>query len=415
MKRIELGRHSFDATVVLLGAGRHPRFLHVSDFEVQVNDTRVIERRNFADHSVVVRANGQIIEGTIPVQPVLIVRGHLSDDVRRELYPSYYCGNAWLDAGDFEYFEAMAEKVGRDHDVVFDWRDYRQDWHGPDEYLRKCEVEYEAERNRIREKELTYDPNRSYVYSRCSVGKNKWLWIVYEETDAGLWAKHSRDGRSFASVLSWGYSASAAEAEVDAQNAGGERISSLTDWKGRIKLTNAPAKCFASELKEHRRLAKKSSSTAASPVVGYMYSFHRPMDWYSESVCAHRIVRETKKMLYVEEDSCMSMLYRDDDGATVPPKQWTWERYDFRSTKDRIRRVRKDAIREDGTLHIRGAYRLYYTQQAFDEWITKRKGEFAEGVDAKQRSKAEYYAHAIATHPDLGGSAEAFREMEPVK
>ena len=138
------------------------------------------------------------------------------------------------------------------------------------------------------------------VFSRCSVGKNKWFWVTY------------RDFEAFCNrvVDASGYAKSAEEAE-------GQARSSIVAKFGEVEAKQFIAN-FASKhhrLEAIKRRAAKQAVTKEAKPVEYLYTDHDNDFGYGSF--KHRIIKKTKNRVYVAKHpvgSCNEDDKFEEDG-----------------------------------------------------------------------------------------------------
>ena len=122
------------------------------------------------------------------------------------------------------------------------------------------------------------------VFSRCSVGKNKWFWVTYRDFEV----------LCNSVVDASGYAKSAEEAEEQAQ-------ASLRSKFGEVEVKQQST-YYASEHHRHqaiKRRAAKTTATKDTKEVEYLYTDHD--NDYGYGSFKHRIIKKTKNRVYVAE------------------------------------------------------------------------------------------------------------------
>jgi len=111
-------------------------------------------------------------------------------------------------------------------------------------------------------------------FSRCKVGKDKWLWVVHE--DICYWDNDP---------VAHGFAASAEKAHEQAELAVGS-----TQCLG-----NYAADFFRSKQAAVKRSQRKTESSGTAPLE-FAY------ECYGDEITKYRIVKKTKKRIYVEAE-----------------------------------------------------------------------------------------------------------------
>jgi hypothetical protein len=221
------------------------------------------------------------------------------------------------------------------------------------------------------------------LFSRCSIGKNKWFWVTYP---------------SFAAICDRavddsGYATSASEAEEQAR-------ASLTARLGGIvahKMQNS----FAAYVYHFRLIRMRSAQTSSSDEVKqteYVYSdYDSEYDgqWHSHP---HRIVKKTAKQVYVE--------YQTD--------RWTENGNTFYDVQTFI--LDRHELESKGEVWSRRQRDFFYTTPC-DKRRKPSKPTCFEilGLEVGATTAdicVAYRTLAKECHPDHGGTAEDFKKLQ---
>jgi hypothetical protein len=140
------------------------------------------------------------------------------------------------------------------------------------------------------------------VFSRCSVGKNKWFWVTY------------RDFEAFCNsvVDASGYAKSAEEAEEQAR-------ASIHSKCGEVEVRQYSPH-YASEHHRHQAIKRRAAKTTATKDTKEVEYLYRDYDY--DDYCGsrrHRVVKKTKNRVYVAEypvGSCNEDDKFEEDGHT---------------------------------------------------------------------------------------------------
>jgi hypothetical protein len=215
-------------------------------------------------------------------------------------------------------------------------------------------------------------------FSRCKIGKNKWLWVVYQ-------------GNSWFSdddPLAHGIADSPEAALSDAEAACGPVSHS---W-------NSLADTFR---KKQAALKRKNKVTHSSNTAALEFVY----DCDHDSVTKYRIVKKTKKRIYVESDRYSE--HRKQSGTWWDYSQSTFilDREKFEKTGHTWNRSKRATFYSDP--------KVYYEE--IRSWGHRPECFVGLGVPAGasiQEVKAAYRKMAIETHPDRGGDPKEFMQVK---
>lgn len=216
------------------------------------------------------------------------------------------------------------------------------------------------------------------LWSRCSLGRNRWYWVVYRSWD---------DVFNQADPIATGYAASPEQAEVAAF------------------AVEPTAACYRTYLASahHRRLCvqrrmrKPASDSKQTVQQEYLYTDHDKGDWwdgtgdwlYSQ---AHRIVKVTKHSVFVEKEQ-----WRSQRGV---------ETY----------RLNRRELEENGKVWSRQARERFFTKPIEERRQQYRPQYLVDlGLPAgatKAQIKSQFRRLAMRHHPDRFGDAEEFKRVK---
>ena len=226
------------------------------------------------------------------------------------------------------------------------------------------------------------------IFSRCSVGKNKWFWVTYRDFTAvcnGV-------------VDAFGYAKSAEEAEEQAR-------SSIVAKFGEVEVKQFTTN-FA--LGVHRqqaikRRAAKTTATKDAREVEYLYTDHDNDFGYGSF--KHRIIKKTKNRVYVAKHpvgSCNEDDKFEEDGQT------------FHDVKTVV--LDRQHLEMLGYASNTRCW-CYFHTTPYEE--RHRPATFyslevlgLEGGADSEAITSAYLRLAKECHPDHGGNAEDFKRLQ---
>ncbi len=232
------------------------------------------------------------------------------------------------------------------------------------------------------------------LFSRCSIGKNKWFWVTYPSFEAICRIPIDE------AVDDSGYTASAGEAEEQARAA-------IHSKYGQVAVSQYPT-IYASRVhhrKAIRRRAARKGSATDTKEIEYLYT-----DWESDfdghqSSSKHRIIKKTAKRVYVAQHSIGSC--NEDD-------KWEENGQTFHDIKTIA--LDRHQLETQGYASSRRHYSFFYTTPCEErrkpskpkcfEILGLEVGATAEAVGAAYRTLAKNL------HPDHGGTAEDFKKLQ---
>ncbi len=220
--------------------------------------------------------------------------------------------------------------------------------------------------------------NNEPLWSRCSLGRNRWYWVVW---------------RCFVDVcnetgpIASGFAPSAEECETAA-----------------LAVEPSAAKVQASWANSHhrktciqRRVRKPASDSKQTVQQEYLYTDHDKGDWwdgtgdwlYSQ---AHRIVKVTKQSVFVEKE-----YWRSQIGVET-------YRLDRRKLEENGQVLSRQARERFFTKPIEERRQLYRPQYLMD--LNLPAGA------TKAQIKSQFRLLAMKHHPDRFGDAEEFKRVK---
>lgn len=244
------------------------------------------------------------------------------------------------------------------------------------------------------------------IYSRCSIGKNKWYWMIKEE----IWSED---------ILSEGVEATP-EACLLAASKFGEVY---------------PVQCSFAEY--HRRKTKaeqkmkteERADSADAQLPEYVYECHLSFSDYGDdhpSITRHRIVKKSKTRLYVACDG--DLLDSDGNIRWSAGRNWSdWEKYSIKTFV-----LDRKEFEANGMVERRPRYACdshtdfyksaemylerYRSQQLQTEMLPAEVRETFDLPDnaTKEDVKKAFKRMARECHPDLGGDPEEFKRIRNV-
>ena len=212
------------------------------------------------------------------------------------------------------------------------------------------------------------------IFSRCSLGKHRWFWVVYRSWTAIL------DGEE---ALATGYASSALTAEQHARSV----CPDAENYRSGM------AASYHRELCIKRRAAKPPSKETGATAPEFLFT-----DWLGEcdehwSSTPHLIVKRTKKLVFVEKDD-----YHPDP----------WERKTY--ALDRAE------LEANGSVWSHPARERFHAtpyEHRHQSWAPPELDVLGLKRGAsKDEIKAAYRRLARQHHPDCGGDPEKFKELQ---
>lgn len=227
-------------------------------------------------------------------------------------------------------------------------------------------------------------------YSRCSVGKNKWFWVTYENFEAIC-------NRT---VDSTGYAKSAEEAEEQAPAAIHSRI-------GPSEVLQLQS-YFASGVRHRQAIKRRAAKTAVgkdTSQIEYLYTDYES-DWDGATHSTkHRVIKKTAKKVYVAKypvGSCNEDDKFEEDGQTF---------HDV-----------KTVVLDRHHLEVLGYASntrcwCYFHTTPWEERNRPATPQYLESLGLEGGANREaineaYRCLAKKHHPDHGGNAEDFKRLQ---
>jgi hypothetical protein len=248
---------------------------------------------------------------------------------------------------------------------------YRHDL-GSRFFLDSAEAQAELKRLRDEVREINQRP----TFSRCSISKDRWYWVVGCDYDYEL----------------NGYSKPSAEGITDSSEAA---LKLAVEACGPVRLARSQIACgYHKQTIAERRMERTTKSTKPS-----LNEFAYLCDGFTE---AHRIVKKTANFIYVEHDP-----------ARFLPTN-TWRDYSRRTFRLDRHQFEKHGKAE----RLGNRYQTYYSDP--DVFKEERRGSsiplcFVElgmtEIGTLDQVKGAYKRLAKKHHPDVGGDAEDFKQL----
>jgi hypothetical protein len=229
-------------------------------------------------------------------------------------------------------------------------------------------------------------------FSRCRVGKDKWLWVVYRQDE--IFGEHD--------PLAHGFAVSVKDAEKNATRAVGS-VSQIGNW-----LANR----FRKKQAAIKRSQKETTTTGTTPLE-FVYECHQSCSDYnltdSDAITKHRIVKRTKKRIYVERESHWQGQHTTGDWMDFVVPTFILDREEFERTGKSRRRGRSCCTYYNTFYADPDIYHAERRSTAYRPECLVGLGVPA-GASAKEIQSA-YRKLARKTHPDAGGDAEDFKRV----
>jgi hypothetical protein len=230
--------------------------------------------------------------------------------------------------------------------------------------------------------------NNFRAFSRCSVGKNKWFWVIYKDLGA--------TGERIAEAS--GYTSSASEAEEQARAAIKSKYGQVAAWQ---RPAHYAALAYRREVAK-RRVNRKSSTTDAKEIE-YLYVDYEGD--YTDGSVAHRIIRKTAKRVFVARygvNSCNEDDKWEEDGQVY---------HDVETIA-----LDRHQLETEGCATNKRCWFYFHTTpwEARHKPATSRCLDLLglEGGASAERIKAAYRRLAKEHHPDRGGNGEEFKRLQ---
>ena len=208
------------------------------------------------------------------------------------------------------------------------------------------------------------------IFSRCSLGKKRWFWVLYASFESMCNGDEP---------INTGYAASSGEAEKASP-------------PGAKTYGNATAAHYHRRQCAKRRADKPPSKVTEATPKEYLYTDWLS-DWDNETRSSpHLIVKKTKKLVFVEANQYHSN---------------PWERVTYA--------LNRAEIDEKGSVYSHPARQIFFTtpyEQRHHSWVPPELAVLGLQRGATQvEIKAAYRKLARQHHPDRGGDPEKFKEI----
>jgi hypothetical protein len=224
--------------------------------------------------------------------------------------------------------------------------------------------------------------NGNPLWSRCSLGGNRWYWVVYRSWE---------DVFDQADPAATGYAASPDECEAAALTVAPTAILYQTNYAA----GHHRKSCI------QRRMQKPASDSKQAVQQEYLYTDHDKGDWwdglgdwlYSRP---HRVIKVTKRSVFVEKER-----WRPEG---------TWREYDVESY-----RLDRHELEATGEVWSRQARERFYTKP-IEERRQLPRPQYLADLDlpqgaTKAQIDSQFRRLARVHHPDCGGNAEDFKRI----
>lgn len=223
-----------------------------------------------------------------------------------------------------------------------------------------------------------------YEFSRHSIGKNRWFWVV---------------AKSFEESIASGISTSPDEAMAEAMKLG-VPLCGNGNW-------------LAKTIWQKRRAILRSQSHSEDAGVTAMEFVYECHDYVSDypgddghCVTPHRIVKRTKTRIYVEREPFRENVRYSDEW-------WRWHQPTFvldRAEVEKTGKARGNRSRWYDTFYQ--SPEMYFAEVRSDS-----RPECFEilGVElgaSEKEVKSAYFRLAKSAHPDAGGDVDKFKELQ---
>lgn len=224
------------------------------------------------------------------------------------------------------------------------------------------------------------------IYSRCSIGKNRWQWVVMQD------------------LCDEPIAVGIAESPEAARQEAEQRCGSLRDTG------NWAAEAYRKkQLAIHR--SQKTSTQAGAASVEFVYRcYHYESDYDGadhDCVEKHRIVKRTKKRIFVEDDEYSEATQPSGNWRDYIQKTFVLDRHEYETTGKAKRRSR-------GWWDTQ----TYYSSPDiyFADCARSSRPECFVVLDLPADATGDqiataYRRLATTTHPDVGGNAEEFKKV----
>ena len=156
---------------------------------------------------------------------------------------------------------------------------------------------------------------------------------------------------------------------------------------------------------------KNTTTNGIDKKLEYMYSYNEATDGQGEDkIAVHRVVRVTAKFIFVEALFCGD--WTPEGGVNI----WPWRKI----CGERIRRFNRSEVEQSGVAYIPKWYEpnLYLDPHAlYEDRIMSNLPPCAKALGLRPRFTADdvraaYRQLAKLYHPDTGGDAQRFVELQ---
>jgi hypothetical protein len=228
-------------------------------------------------------------------------------------------------------------------------------------------------------------------FSRCKISANKWFWVVCSDAVAAACDDEP--------PLAQGFANSSGLAQAAAEQAVGP-VCQTGNW-------------VADHFRRKGAALKRQQRTTTNQDAGrveFVYDCHSYYSDYTHEeddvITKHRIVKKTRRRIYVERESVRKNLNLFDDWRDYVQDTFILDREEFERTGVAWSRSCRKSFYSDPEV-----YRLERAEQARNNRPACFVGLGVMGDAGEKEIKAAYRRLAKKTHPDCGGDAEDFKRV----
>ena len=224
--------------------------------------------------------------------------------------------------------------------------------------------------------------NKHPIFSRCSVGKKRWFWVIWASLEDIREQKCYSQGYSESSDAAEHAARAVIRDELGHDDPGMFQTYFAGDWHRRMNV-------------KKRAQRARTSSAPATPEYLYSDTFSDfANEWSSQP---HRIVKKTPKRVYIERET------------------WSWTEGDHQYHDVEMLALDREELERDGCTYSRRRGFHFYLLPIEERYEPSVCPCF-EALELKEPcSRAEvehaYRRLALKHHPDHGGDAEVFKQI----